>query len=340
MSVVDFVKDKIVFFICSFLSIIISIFCFNALNPNGGIQLSIYVFLILIIGIYTPFIFEYRNKKNFYNTLISIFDSLDKKNLIAELIDKPSFNEGIILYYILKGSNKAMLEEINKYKYMQAEYKEYIEMWVHEIKTPIASSRLIVSNNKNEITDSILEEIDKIENYIEQVLFHSRSNNVEKDYIIKEINLEKLCFDVIKKNAKLYIQNKIKIVTNNLKLTVFCDSKWLEFILNQILINSVKYSKDSDKYIKISAEKLDNSIILSIKDNGIGIKDNELSKIFDKGFTGTNGRKKERTTGMGLYICKKLCNKLGLEIKAYSLLNEGTKIDIIFPKNSMMDILR
>ena len=266
------------------------------------------------------------------------FDSLDRKNLIAELIEPPSFAEGIILYDIVKGSNKAMLEEINKYKFLQEEYREYIELWVHEIKTPISSSKLIVQNNRSEAMDSIFEELVKIENFVEQVLFYSRSNNVEKDYIIKETNLKKLCFNSLKKNSKLFIHNKIKVTTENLDINVPIDEKWLEFILNQILTNSVKYSDKENSEVKIFGQKHENSITLSICDNGVGIPENELGKIFDKGFTGSNGRKNERSTGMGLYITKKLCDKLGIGISAQSKFGEGTTIILTFPKSSMMNI--
>jgi len=338
MSSLEFLKEKLIYIISSFLSIVLTMLIIWALNPVRGIALSIFIGAMLIIGAIIPLISEYINKRNFYNNLINIFDSLDKKNLIADIISPPSFKEGIILYDILKGSNKAMLEEINKYKYLQEEYREYIELWVHEIKTPISSSKLIAQNNKNEVLDSISEELDKIEALVEQVLFYSRSNAVEKDYIIKKVNLKKLCFDVIKSNSRLFIQHNIRVETKGLDLDVFTDHKWMQFILAQILTNSVKYSNKPDAFIKIIGQKNENNIILIIEDNGIGIQESELPRIFDKGFTGTNGRKNERSTGMGLYLCKKLCNKLGHAIYASSKYGEGMKISIAFPKNSMVDI--
>lgn len=334
MNLLDFLKERVIYIISISLVDILTISIIWVLSP----ALSLLIGVLYIIGAAVPLTLEFIHKKNFYQNLLYIFDSLDRKNLIAEMITPPGFKEGIILYYIVKGSNKAMLEEINKYKYMQEEYREYIELWVHEIKTPIASSRLIAQNNKSEPMDSVSEELEKIEAFVEQVLFYSRSNNVEKDYIIKEINLKKLCFTVLKKNSKLFIHNKIGVVTENLDMVVFSDAKWLEFMLNQILTNCVKYSDKPNAQIEIRAQNLENSITLSIKDNGIGIKKSELSLIFNKGFTGTNGRKNERSTGMGLYICKKLCDKLGIGIEAYSEQGIGTTIILIFPKNSMTDI--
>lgn len=338
MKLLDFLKDKMVYVISNFVVTILTFLIIAALNPTGGFDLEWLIAILYIIGAAIPFIYEYTSRRNFYQNLLRIFHSLDRKNLLAEMINPPSFKDGIILFDIIKGSNKAMLEEINNYKFMQEEYREYMELWVHEIKTPIASSRLIAQNNKSDAMNSIVEELEKVEAFVEQVLFYSRSNTVEKDYLIKEVQLEKLCFEVLRKNSKIFIHNKIGVETENLDITVFTDGKWLNFILNQILTNSAKYSNKPQAKVKISAKVMENKIMLSIEDNGTGIKESELPRIFDKGFTGSNGRKNERSTGMGLYICKKLCDKLGLSISAYSQYGKGTKINIIFPKNSMIDI--
>lgn len=336
MKLYDFLKEKKAYLLSMSIVFIITVFILCTLNPAGGKALSMLIAVLYILGNVIPLYVEYMNKKDFYNNLLRIFDSLDRKNLIAEVITPPGFREGNILYDIIRGSNKAMLEEINKYKYMQEEYREYIEMWIHEVKTPISASRLIAMNNRCDAMDSICEEIEKIEAYVEQVLFYSRSNTVEKDYIIREIILEELCFYVLKKNSGLFIQNNISVDTANLQMTVCSDEKWLQFILSQILTNSVKYSDKPDARVKISACEMENSVVLSIEDNGTGIPRNELPRIFDKGFTGTNGRKNARSTGMGLYICRKLCDKLGLAISADSDLGKGTVISIVFPKNSML----
>ncbi|WP_035289130.1 sensor histidine kinase [Clostridium sp. KNHs214] len=338
MSLWEFVKEKVLYITSLTLVSILNMCIIWVLNPRKSFQLPLLIGSIYIIGAAVPIIFEYATKREFYKDITCIFESLDKKNLIAEMISRPTFKEGIVLYDILKGSNKAMIEKINKYKFMQEEYREYIELWVHEVKTPISASKLIVQNNRNEVMDNICEEIDKIEDFVEQALFYSRSNTVEKDYLIKKVNLEELCFDVLKKNSKIFIHNKVRVETKNLDINVFTDVKWISFMLKQILTNSVKYMNKFEPNIKIIAYKMDNGVVLSVKDNGVGIKKSEFSRIFDKGFTGTNGRCDERSTGMGLYICKKLCTKLNLSIKAYSEYSEGTRVDIIFPKSSMMNV--
>lgn len=340
MKPLEYIRDKLVYIISHLGVIAVMVLSLSLLIPEGGIAFSVLIGILYTAGACIPLVFEYQQKKDFYNNLLVNFDRLDRKNLIAEVAAPPSFKEGIILYDLLKGSNKAYLEEINRYKTMQEEYREYIELWVHEVKTPIASTKLIAQNNRNDVTDSILEELDKIEDFVEQALFYSRSNTVEKDYIVKEINLQNLCYAVLRKNSKLFIQNKVAAETGNLYFTVFCDAKWLEFILGQLVTNAIKYRKKENARIKMSAVQRENSIVLSVEDNGIGIAENELPRIFDKGFVGSNGRQTEKSTGMGLYICKKLCSKLGLSINAASTCGCGTTVSLVFPKGSMTNIAK
>lgn len=195
---------------------------------------------------------------------------------------------------------------------------------------------MVIENNKNEATKSIYEELEKIEDYIEQALFYARSNTVEKDYYIKESNLKDIVNESVKKNKSILIQNKILINIHDLNETIYTDSKWIQFILNQIIQNSVKYKKqDNSSEIEIYSKQGKENIILYIKDNGIGIKKGELTRVFEKGFTGTNGRlQNKKSTGIGLYLCKKLCDKMGIAIELNSVQNQGTEVKLIFPKGT------
>ncbi len=198
---------------------------------------------------------------------------------------------------------------------------------------------MIIENNKNEVTKSIDEELQKIENYIEQALFYARSNTVEKDYYIKKIALKEIVNESIKKNKNILIQDKISINIHDLDLDVRTDSKWIVFILNQVIQNSVKYkSQDRNLQLEIYAKQEAENVILYIKDNGIGIKKEEITRVFEKGFTGTNGRLVgKKSTGIGLYLCKKLCNKLGIAIELSSVFGEGTQIRFVFPQDSYIN---
>ena len=307
---------------------------------NVGIFIKIYI-PIIIMGLYMiSIVIEYLKKKKFYDNLLNILGELEEEYLITELLRTPNFLEGKILKNVLEQIDKSMLENVNKYKYITEDYKEYIELWIHEIKIPIAASKMVIENNKNAITKSIDEELYKVENYIEQALFYARSNTVEKDYYIKKVALKEIVNESIKKNKSSLIQEKISINIHDLNLEVNTDNKWSVFILNQIIQNSIKYKKrEADSVIEIYAEQGKEKIILYIKDNGIGIKKGEITRVFEKGFTGTNGRlSNKKSTGIGLYLCRKLCNKLGIGIELNSIQNEGTEVMLVFPKSSYINM--
>ncbi len=330
----DFIKEKMVLIIGIILALVsVEILL---LAYHIGILVRLYVAIIVIIVVVLAISIEYKRKKDFYNQVIKRMEDLNEKYLISEIIKIPNFIEGKILKGILQDTGKSMLENVNYYKNIQEDYKEYIELWIHEVKIPIAASKLIIENNKNEITKSIDEELDKVENYTEQALFYARSNAVEKDYIINKTNLKEIVNGAILKNKTTLLNEKVSIELTNLKSEeVYTDSKWAIFIVNQIIQNAIKYSKKEDKRIEISSKEKSDKVILYIKDNGIGIRKGEITRVFERGFTGENGRIiGQKSTGIGLYLCKKLCNKLGLGIELNSEKGEGTEVRIIFPKNS------
>lgn len=337
MKFKDYVKDKILYIsLLVFAVITIEILL---IPYDMQIFIKIYVAVAIIVAFLIGFLVEYYSKKNYYDTVKSRVKELQEEYLITEVLPKADFTEANILEDITRDIGKSMLENVNKYKYLQEDYKDFIELWIHEIKIPIATSKMIVENNKNEITESINEELDKIDNYTEQALFYARSNTVEKDYIVRKIQLKEIVNSSILKNKTQLIQNKISINTKNLDEIVYTDSKWCIFIINQIIQNSIKYSKSENRQIEIFSEEKKENIILHIKDNGIGIKENELTRVFEKGFTGENGRiTGKKSTGIGLYLCKKLCDKLCIGLELNSKKDEGTEVKLIFPNNSFINM--
>ena len=358
MKFLEFIKDKL-------LSVILIIFALFTIEIflmiyNFGTMIKIYIPIIILVVYFIGIIVEFYIKKSYYNNIKENIEELEQKYLITEIIPKASFAEWKILQELLQEVNKSMLENVNKYKHIQEEYKEYIELWIHEVKIPIATSKLIIENNKNSVTKSIDEEIDKIEDYTEQALFYARSNNVEKDYVIRKVQLKEIVNSVIKKNKNQLIVEKIKVNVRDIEREIYADSKWITFILNQIIANSIKYSKprngskhteneininedkeynNTNKQIDIYSREVKDKVILYIKDNGIGIKRGEITRVFEKGFTGTNGRILEKkSTGIGLYLCKKLCDKLGIGLELNSIENKETEVRIIFPKGSFYKV--
>ena len=338
MKFLHFIKEKIPTILLLVFSLITIEIFFMAYPLSNFIK--IYTPIIILVSYLIGLLYEYFIKKKYYNHIQNILDELEEKYLITEIITNPSFQEGVILKDILEQIDKAMYENVRKYKYLQEDYKEYIELWIHEIKTPIATSKMIIENNKNSVTKSIEEELDKVENYIEQALFYARSNTVEKDYYIKKCNLKEIVNESIKKNKTILIQEKAEIDTHNLENIVSTDSKWIIFILNQIIQNSMKYrNKEVIPSIEIYSKNKKDSVTLHIKDNGIGIKERDISRVFEKGFTGINGRLRgKKSTGIGLYLCKRLCDKLGMNLEINSELGNGTEVILIFPNSSFMNL--
>ena len=332
MSIKAYLSDKTPFLLINFILFVLAAGLMLLINIRGTFILL--MFCIWFSPVVTYIIMEFAKQKMLYDELNSIMENLDKKYLLSEIMKEPEHIEGKLLYELLREANKDMHEHVKSYRDRENEYREYIETWVHEIKTPIASSRLIIENNQNPVTQNINDEIKKIEEYIEQVLYYSRSNNVSKDYLIKEVSLPELVRTVIRKNSRDFINRGIAVDIEAVAGIVYSDAKWLEFILNQLIGNAIKYNRKQDGEVKFEAIRNERNIVLSIKDNGIGMIDKDRNRVFEKGFTGENGREFGGSTGIGLYLCKKLADQLGLGITLTSEVGKGTTVSIVFPLGS------
>ena len=337
MKFQDYLKDKWLNILLFLLFFIIIISFFTAFKVS--MELIIGFIITYIIFIIIILLYNFYRKKSFYNNFITNLNKLDQKYLILELLKKPNFYEGKLLYDSLYEIDKSMTERVNTYKQSVNDFKEFIEIWIHEVKIPLASLLLIIHNNKNLKTPKIMKQINQIEDYTEQILYYVRSENSEKDYLIKECNLEDIIKNVALKNKDNFLYSDISFIVSDLNKTVLTDSKWLEFIINQIINNSIKYKKENS-YIKITALENKENTKLIIFDNGKGIRKSDLPRVFDKSFTGENGRKESKSTGMGLYICYNLCKKLGHDIKIESVKDKFTKVTITFGKNNYTSTLK
>ena len=335
MKFTKYIKDKIYYILAFIIYIILISIYLKAMETE--IPAIIIVIAISTIFFCAGFVISYIKSNKYLKDIDKMMDNLTEKYLITEVMPKPNRAERFAYYRILKKANKSMLENISIIKQQQKDYKEYIESWVHEIKIPITSVKLLCENNKSDITTKIDEEIEEINNFVEQALFYARMDQVSNDFMIKNINLNNVIRNVLARNKKIMIQNNMKVELNNVNTNCYTDEKWLEFIVNQIIQNAIKYRKEKNANIVITISENKENVILNIKDNGIGIKTSEIDRIFDKGFTGTNGRNQKKSTGIGLYLCKRLCQEIGMEIEANSKENEFTEIKIIIPRNKKID---
>ncbi|MDD3340909.1 MAG: sensor histidine kinase [Bacilli bacterium] len=335
MKTSTFLKDNAMSFFLFILSLLFTmplLFLFKL--PKAIIILI--TLTLLIFYIVDKIIYFYK-RKTFYNTYLNTLNELDQKYLIGEMIHKPDFLEGKILYDSIYDINKSMIEKIKQNTNYLNEFKEYIEMWIHEVKLPLSSIQLMVHSDKRE--EQIKEQLLRIDNDVEQVLFYSRSEYAEKDFKISTVSLNKIMSTIAIKNKNIFLKRKIDLRTDGLDGEVLTDSKWLSFILNQIISNSLKYyDEKKDSFIEVSLEQENGLSKLTIYDNGIGIKKEDLSSVFEKTFTGSNGRERSASTGMGLYIAKRLCEKLGHKIEIESIFTEYTKVTITFQQDDYFNV--
>ena len=332
MSFITFLEEKIslILYQISFLIITTMIF-FMADIQKFYIVITVGVLSIFMLGYLLS---EYFRQKKKAKKIISLVDNVNEKYLISEIIKEPLEMENKAYYYALKQACKSMNDRIGELEKENAEYQEYVESFVHEIKTPISALSLALENNND---FRLKQEVDKINQLVEQMLYYARSENTEKDYFVKEIQLAEIIHSVILKYRHYMLNKKITLNVHDLEHIVITDEKWLVFIISQIIQNSIKYLDKDKKEIEVWGENSNNYINLIIKDNGCGIKESDLVRIFEKGFTGTN-RKKGYSTGMGLYLTKKLCDKLGLKLQIQSKEKEFTKLTITFPKSGLHKI--
>ena len=222
------------------------------------------------------------------------------------------------------------IRDKNAIQNKQQEHYDFIVSWFHEIKTPIAVLRLLQQTDMD--ADSLREEIGKIENYVDQALYYAKLDSFNQDYDIQNCDVIQISKELIKSHSKTFFAKKIRIQLQADSLKVQSDGKWLHFIINQLLTNSLKYTNHGGE-IAISVNETSTEKQLVIRDNGIGISQKDLPRIFNRGFTGETGRTHSKSTGMGLYLAQELSKKLGAYITCTSELASFTEFMIHFPKN-------
>lgn len=306
------------------------------LTVQGGLWLGVYTAAGLTIGYLAGTFADFRRQKRYYEQMLDMAEELDKKYLLSEMLPAGGRQEEKIVSRALYLAGKSMNEYAEGHRRRAKEYKEYIELWIHEVKVPIAAARMLIENHPCEIGGELMAEVERIEGYTEQALFYARSSAVEKDYLIREISLRHLVEETLLQKKKPLIAARAVIRLESLEQTVYSDSKWLAFILGQIVDNSIKYAGDKPPELEIWAGAQKAGVKLFIRDHGIGIPDGETDRVCEKGFTGSNGRKYVKSTGLGLYLCDKLCRRLGHRMEVQSREGEGCTVAIVFPKSDFM----
>lgn len=322
----------------------------------SGTRISVLALVSFLLAGATAMVLavDYARKRPFMRDVARMLANEGDPLYASEILARPDFVEGRLAHDAICAVAKAANDEVAAFRRQTIEYREYVETWVHEAKSPLAAAHLMLENIEDELSAvgeeplnedvmlarvrSLDEELDRMEGYVEQALFYARSEAVERDYLIREYNLKELVSSAIRANSRILISAKVAPFRRNLDYQVFTDEKWILFILGQIIQNSVKYARSENASIEFSARLVDEGlsserIELAIRDNGCGVSAADLPRVFDKGFTGDAGRTGKRSTGIGLYLVKRLCTKMGVGIDASSVEGEGFTVLLSFSTN-------
>ncbi|MDD3893715.1 MAG: sensor histidine kinase [Syntrophomonadaceae bacterium] len=292
----------------------------------------VYINLISFFLFALYLVIIYLQKYQYY---IQLQKAIAEEKASPESLPAPRSNEQRLFHKLLTQTHDQQNARIEKIYGEKKDNFEFISAWVHEIKIPIAVINLLIENNpgkdKDELLSSIGQETDRIDRLVEQVLYYSKIDDFSKDYFVQELELKALVNQVIKKHAPTFIHKAVRIETSSMDLQITSDKKWLLFILDQIISNALKYTNQGGR-IEIHGEENEREKRLIITDNGIGIRPEDLSRVFDRGFTGYNGREFTKSTGMGLYLAKRLAHKLGHDLSIDSVYGKYTRFTIHFPR--------
>ena len=306
-----------------FIAIFFIMFYLYNLPLEALIYTGSFCFLTALIASFLDFV----NYRESYKKLKFL-----EKNIINDREDLPKSLDIRIDYYhkIIEKLYEELEKLTQENRQKNTDMVDYYSMWVHQIKTPIAAMNFLLDNEEVD-QKNLQQELFKIECYVEMVLTYIRLDSTSSDYVITKINLDEVVKDSVKKYATIFINKKIKLNFVSHETMIISDKKWLSFAIEQILGNSVKYSNTGGE---ITIETCENKLI--VEDNGMGIKEEDLPRIFEKGFTGFNGRYEKKSSGLGLYLCKKTLDKLGHHIEISSKVGEGTRVEITFPKEDTL----
>lgn len=251
------------------------------------------------------------------------------KNLVSEIslfTDNLPDGDNLIeqdltaLIRLLSDDKRAIENEMNA-KY--TDMTDYYTMWAHQIKTPIAAMRLVLQNEDTPQSRELAEDLQRIEQYAEMVMCYLRLDSRSSDLVIKRYDLDGIVRQGVRRFSSQFIRRKLRLVYEPLECQVLTDEKWLLFVIEQALSNALKYTKTGSIEIYLESPKT-----LCVRDTGIGIAPEDAPRIFEKGYTGYNGRTDKRASGIGLYLCKRICGKLGHKISVYSESGKGTVVKI------------
>ena len=303
------------------------IFLFIVFALVFGIVFSLYdleieaIYYSVMLCSFIGLIYICINFINYYKKHIQLYKLQNEISISLENLPSPKTLMEEDYTNLILNLNKEYKTYISKSDIAKSDMIDYYTMWVHQIKTPISAMKLLIQTSESEISSDLSSELFKIEQYVEMVLSYIRLGSNENDFVIKEYDLDNIIRQAVRKYAPLFIRKKISLDFQPTNYKVLTDEKWLVFVIEQLLSNAIKYTNKG----KISIYSLENKKLV-IEDTGIGISKEDIPRIFDKGFTGYNGRTDKKATGLGLYQCKNILDKLSHKISIESEVGVKTKV--------------
>lgn len=296
------------------------------LDGFRNLDTAVYSFVIsiLLTGAFlgTRYIKRNRYYKKIMETPAAMEHMLQKDGRSPEQLQVDLYLQK--LYKVYQNEAQALYASQNR-------HLQFMNQWVHQMKTPISVIQLMLQNPEELDKKSVEEEISRLKASLDTVLMNARLDTFEQDMQIEQVNLQSLATEIISENKRLFISKRVyPVVDVDAQFHAATDRKWMKFVLGQLITNAVKYTFEENKKVHITAACLESHLQLSVRDEGIGIPATDMARVTKAFFTGENGRKTVESTGMGLYIAKEVCGKLGHQLSIDSAVGQGTTVSILF----------
>lgn len=333
MKLKDYCKERRFFLWLIFLNVFIYLIVLSVYQ--APLEPLLYAFLLSLVCFLGVCIYDYLYTRR-KHTALSSYDRLSDLSL-EELIANPTITEQDYHRLILKLEKEIQELQTAATKASQ-DNADFYTMWVHQIKTPISALNLLLQTAPED-TSSMKNELFKIERYVDIILGYSRLEDMNHDLTLRHYSLDSMVKQAVKKYTPLFIHSKVRLQLEPISQSVLTDEKWLVFVLEQMISNALKYTPEGTLHIASHSvqEESGKTTRLIIEDTGIGIAADDLPRIFERGFTGYNGRMDKKASGLGLYLCKTVLNRLGHKITITSVLGKGTKVILEFSELNVME---
>lgn len=308
--------------------------CGVAFLTGAAFDAVVLVGIVLLLTHILALAVGYARRRKFFEECVDAASQLEHVRQLYAYIEEPDLAEQRAYYDVMERIGRSAADDLDEAERHSRAYREYVESWIHEVKAPIAAARLTAERLDGEDATQMRNELERIEANVEQALWYARSTALEADYSIHEVELEKIVRSVCRKNARLLIDRCVSLQFTGLDgVKVFTDEKWAAFIIAQAVVNAAKYGARELSFatVKPDGHAEGKRVVLQIADDGAGIPACDVPRVFDRGFTGANGRKAGSSTGMGLYLAAIMCEKMGLGLKVASEEGTGTRVLIAFP---------